>query len=158
MTNVRMVFLVQPSDQEKSQCQTIEIPFRGIWNEKFNQPIFGCNNLTSNVRYYDEQPFVGELKVGIDFIQGGVNTFLPLFNNVLHSTRVQMRNEQLADANVSPVSAPTDASAESYFPNHNAAFVDPQDPSHIYTTQPVSQSHRQDAPAWSVSKDGLRKR
>lgn len=48
--------------------------------------------------------------------------------------------------------------AEEYFPHNNVAFVDPSDPSRIYTTQPVPEQTRADTPQWSVSGDGLRRR
>lgn len=155
-----MVFMVRPQDQEKAGAQTFEMPFRGLWDEKFNQPIFGCNNLTASIQYYDNEPFSGDLTIRIDFIEGGVNTFLPIFNNVLRTTRVQLAHEN-NQQEIPPVDVAQSAPApEEYFPNQNMAFVDPQDPSRIYTTQPVVENaeRRQEAPSWSVSGAGLRRR
>lgn len=161
MTNLRMVFMVSPNDRAKADCETFEMPFRGLWDEAFHQPIFGCNNLTATIQFYDDQPFSGNLTMRIDFVEGGVNTFLPLFNNVLHATRVQLQREQQAQQYIPPVSISSNTPApQQYFPNQDAAFLDPQDPSRIYTTQPAMGEYepRQNAPEWSVSGANLRRR
>lgn len=158
-----MVFLINENDRTKANAETFEMPFRGILDERFNQPIFGCNNLTTTVQYYDEQPFRGGLTMRIDFIRGGVNTFLPVFNNVLGATRAQM-NAELRETNAQQIPAvaisQTTPSPTEYFPQSNMAFVDPSDPSRIYTTQPAGADtqRRSDAPTWSVSGEGLRRR
>lgn len=159
-----MVFLIDVKDRTKANAETFEMPFRGILDERFNQPIFGCNNLTTTVQYYDEQPFRGGLTMRIDFTRGGVNTFLPVFNNVLGATRAQM-NAEIRQSNTQQMQqaiaiSDTTPSPTEYFPQSNMAFVDPSDPSHIYTTQPAGAEtqRRNDAPTWSVSGEGLRRR
>lgn len=160
LTNLRMVFLINPSDRHKSNCDSLEVPFRGLWDERFHQPIFGCNNLTSTIQYYDDQPFQGDLTIRIDFVHGGVNTFLPVFNNVLLATRVQMEAERRQQQPVASVAISSSTpSVNEFLPGNNIAFVDPQDPSTIYASQPVSEYEpRREAPAWSPSGAGLRKR
>ena len=156
-----MVLLIKESERQKAGGETFEMPFRGIWEESFNQPIFGCNNLTSAVQYYDGQPFSGELTMMIDFIEGGVNTFLPIFTNVLQATRIQIENEHRGQNNIPAVAVnETTPLPQEYFPNRNAAFIDPHDPSQIYATQPSmgSQQPRTEAPSWSVSGKNLRRR
>lgn len=154
-----MVFLISESHRSKANAESFEVPFRGLWDERFHQPIFSCNNLTATVQYYDDQPFNGDLSIRLDFVEGGVNTFLPVFNNVLLATRVQMDAERRRADNIPPVAISDVApQAEEYFPHNNVAFVDPSDPSRIYTTQPVSEQTRVDTPQWSVSGDGLRRR
>lgn len=152
--------MVVPQHIEKARFETFEAPFRGIFNEAFHQPIFGCNNLAAGVLYYDGQPFLGDLSMRIDFVRGGVNTFLPIFNNVLLATREQMARESQMQQEVPPVAiSQTTPEVQEYLPDHNSAFIDPQDPSTIYTTQPVSQeTPRQDVPSWHVSAQGLRSR
>lgn len=153
--------MIREEDQQKAGASTFEMPFRGIFSEKLNQPIFGCVNLTAGVMYYDEQPFSGDLTMRIDFVEGGVNTFLPMFNNVLLATRQQLAQLQRAQQYVPPVEVTESTpAATDYFPGHNDAFVDPHDPSHIYTTQPVVQpeQRRQEAPSWHVSGAGLQRR
>lgn len=159
---LRMVYLIDQKDRRQvNGVETFEMPFRGICNERFHQPIFGCNNLTVTVQYYDDQPFQGDLTSRIDFVQGGVNTFLPIFNNVLLATRVQMEAERRRAEDVPPVAiSDTTPAATNYFPQSNMAFVDPNDPSRIYTTQPAGSTdeRRSDTPSWSVSGSGLRRR
>ena len=156
-----MVFLVSEKDRNKARCETFEMPFRGLWEEKLNQPIFSANNLTATMQYYDGQPFTGTLSIKLIFREGGVGTFLPVFNNVLRATRVQLDLERREGANATPIAAASDnTSVQDYMPNGSDAFVDPQDPSRIYTSQPaVSIDNRRDSPpAWSVSSAGLRRR
>lgn len=157
-----MVFLVSEGDRFKSQCESFEMPFRGLWDEKLNQPIFAANNLTATLQFYDNQPFTGDLSFKLIFREGGCNTFLHMFNNVLRTTRQQLQAERRLGGTPAPIAAPPSAPpVEEYMSGHGEAFVDPQDPSTIYTTQPaqLGSSRRESTPAWStVSKDGLRRR
>lgn len=190
ITSMRMVFLPGPSSTTHA-LQSIEMPLRGVWDERFHQPVFGVNNLTASVQYYDGEPFVGELTIKLEFREGGVNTFLPVFNNVLRAIRAQLIREEgenqrqgqqeaglnaagatgATGANVygasvpvyqaQPIPAPTSAaSSVDYLPGKNDAFVDPKDPSRIYTTQPAVEGNarRENLPSWSASAAGLRKR
>lgn len=158
ITNMRLVFLLASPTSSLPEIHNLEIPFRGLWDERLNQPIFGPVNLSMTVQYYDEQPFVGELSARINFIEGGVNTFLPVFNNVLRATRVQLAHEQAAQHTETPPPIPTHEPApqQDYLPG--SAYVDPSDPSRLYTTQPATQETRQDAPSWHPSAGGLRRR
>lgn len=159
-----MVFRVNDSDVGKARCETFEMPFRGLWDEKLNQPIFGSNNLTASLQFYDDQPFQGNLSVKLIFKEGGVGTFLQMFNNVLRTTRVQLNRERQMGAQPAPIpvsgsNTPSEP-VQTFMPGHNEAFVDPQDPSRIFTTQPMApDSRRRDqTPSWSVSGGGLRRR
>lgn len=159
VTSMRQVFL--PADETKSGgVQSVELPWRGMWEERFNQPIFGVNNLTATVQYYDGEPFNGSLAVRLDFPYGGCNTFLPVFNNILRATRAQLRLEAEGPP-PPPIPAPGEAAAApaEYYPGENDAFVDPNDTSRLYTTQPVVQeAPRGDAPRWNPSAANLRRR
>lgn len=163
VTSMRQVFM--PSNLQKSRgVESFELPWRGLWGERFNQPIFGVNNLTADVQYYDEQPFNGELSIRLDFMEGGVNTYLPVFNNILRATRAQLALESRSAAGVVPAPIPgADAAAQApqeYYPGNSEAFVDPSDPSRIYTTQPVVQDagRREQMPKWNPSAGGMRQR
>jgi len=94
-----MVFRVAGNHTVKARCETMEMPFRGFWDEKLHQPIFGTNNLTGTLMYYDNQPFQGDLTVKLIFNEGGVGTFLHVFNNVLRATRIQMNRERISNSN-----------------------------------------------------------
>lgn len=162
MSNIRLVFLIDESSRAKANgAETFEMPFRGLWDEKFNQPLFSCNNLTATIQYYDDQPFQGGLTMRIDFVQGGVNTFLPVFNNVLGATRVQAHAQQQQEQQVDPIAVSEDTPANTdYFPQSNMAFVDPSDPTRLFTTQPAQEipERRTDTPSWNTSAGGLRRR
>ena len=167
LTNMRMVFLVDDKDRAKAQAETYEFPFRGLWNEKLNQPIFHANNITANVQYYDDQPFRGTLSIKLIFKQGGLGTFLTVFNSALKATRVQLLREERASQAPPPPLPPQNPESTQFEQQFldgevqdNPAFVDPSDPSRLYTTQPVvAESDRRPAPpAWAVSADGLRQR
>lgn len=163
VTSVRMVFTPHSASAAQN-IQSIEIPFRGLWDERFHQPIFAVNNLTASVQYYDGEPFVGELSIKLEFREGGVNTFLPVFNNVLRATRSELTREAAATTGGNqppPIpSQNTVTTPREYLPGQNDAFVDPSDPSRIYTTQPVAidGSQRENIPYWSTSNGGLRRR
>ena len=166
MTNMRMVFRISESDRAKAACETFEMPFRGLWDEKLNQPIFGTNNLTATLMYYDDQPFQGDLSIKLIFKEGGVGTFLAVFNNVLRNTRIQLNRERIEGQQSNPIPSNTGGNNDnvaSFMPSTNeSAFVDPNDPSRIYTTaeQPIFDDNQQRTgqPAWSVSGDGMRRR
>jgi hypothetical protein len=168
ITSMRMVFM--PRDPAKARdIQSFEFPFRGLWDEKFHQPIFSVNNLTASIQYYDGEPFAGQLTVKLGFPEGGVNTFLPVFNNVLRATRVQLAQESRAaigSAPPPPIPGPSSALSSSptdFMPGQSSAFVDPQDPSRLYTTQPVliDDQRRGNMPTWhsnAPENPGLRRR
>lgn len=161
MTNLRMVFLIREADQQKAGAETFEMPFRGIWDEKLHQPIFGVINLTATIQYYDEQPFSGDLKMRLDFAEGGVGTFINAFNNVLGATRVQMARESAQQQHAPPpISVSQSGTSADFYSSQNTAFVDPQDPSRLYTTQPAvgEEQRRQDVPSWHPSAAGMRRR
>jgi len=95
-----MVFRVEERDIAKACCENLEMPFRGFWNEKLHQPLFGSNNLTGSLNYYGNQPFKGELTVKLTFNEGGVGTFLEVFNKSLKAARIQLKREHVNnDAN-----------------------------------------------------------
>lgn len=152
--------MVTEAHRSSAECENFEMPFRGILNESFNQPIFGCNNLQATILYYDDQPFTGTLTIRINFVRGGAGTFLGVFNRVLLATRQQMEQQRRSQQHIPPLYIPEQpTSVQDYLPNHNAAFVDPQDPSTLYTTQPtMNATPRQDIPSWSISGQGLRRR
>mmetsp|Transcript_18555 Transcript_18555/g.38958 ORF Transcript_18555/g.38958 Transcript_18555/m.38958 type:complete len:185 (-) Transcript_18555:277-831(-) len=97
VTNMRMVLVVDSKHIATAQCESMELPFQGIEEESFNQPIFGTNNLSGRCKPYDNQPFHGEIRFRLKFYEGGVGTFLPIFNSVLGATRrilYQRRQQQ----------------------------------------------------------------
>lgn len=164
LTSMRLVFMpsVPAPTPSTDRIASVEIPWRGLWDERFHQPIFGVNNLTFSTEYYSDAPFTDTLSVRLDFMAGGVNTFLPIFNNILIATRTQMRAEQRGDEIVAdPIPQPGAAAARpaEYYPGQSEAFVDPNDSSVLYTTQPATEeAPRSEMPRWSTGSQTLRKR
>lgn len=54
-----------------------------IRNERFNQPVFGCNNLSMNVVSNDTWGTNIEFTAKFEFRKGGAQTFLRIFWKVM---------------------------------------------------------------------------
>ncbi|RVW26434.1 hypothetical protein CK203_086150 [Vitis vinifera] len=104
-----------------------------VHGEKFNQPIFFCNNVSGLV-----EPVVPENQhralysthsFKILFKEGGCGTFVPLFFNLITSVR---RYNELAgsgpELQVDPLQ------------RHRLQYVDPNDPTRIFLQQPTPES------------------
>jgi WW domain-binding protein 2 len=102
-----------------------------LLDESFNQPIFGANNLTGASPPLDGSGLTDTIKWKLAFNNGGVGTFLPLFFRLLNEMRQRMSQPQGVVAN-----APThsDADVQQIL---QAAYVDPNDPSKLYVSQPM---------------------
>jgi hypothetical protein len=98
--------------------------------EKFNQPIFGANNLTGRVPPAADQNFLQqfdlkEYKFCFTFNEGGCGTFLPIFFRIMGA--IKQFGEEAAAKLVPQVMSGM----------FSAAYVDPSDPSKIYVSQPL---------------------
>ena len=143
VSSVRMVFVTKKADE--SGLQSFDFPLAYVSGEKFNQPIFGCNNLQLNcfsvaanggpngtapphtVKFY--------LKLG------GCGTLLPMLWRLLECTRIEQRRAaQAAEAAQYPeVVYTTEAVLPEVKNMMNTAYIDPNDPTTVYVTQPVGQ-------------------
>jgi len=72
LSTLRMVFV---GDRD----QSFDMPLATMTDEKFNQPIFGANNMTGNSPPLDNSS-ADAWKWCISFNNGGVGTFLPFFS------------------------------------------------------------------------------
>lgn len=54
-----------------------------IRNERFNQPLFGCNNLSMNVATTNDWGNANEFSAKFEFRKGGAQTFLRIFWKVM---------------------------------------------------------------------------
>jgi WW domain-binding protein 2 len=132
LSNVRMVFVANKPDP--NGFQAFDLPLVYIRGDKFNQPILGCNNLSGECWPVCENggpngafpPMVYKLF----FLEGGVGTFLPLYFSFITSAREADRNQRQAGASQQQVDFQAQMSQ---------AFVDPDDPTQLYLTQPVQQ-------------------
>jgi hypothetical protein len=63
------------------------VPLALLTHESFNQPIFGCNNLSGATTPLAGGGLSGTANFWLYFKSGGVGTFLPLFFGLLEDTR-----------------------------------------------------------------------
>jgi hypothetical protein len=144
LSSIRLIFVAKtPSNS----LACFDLPLVYLHGEKFNQPIFGCNNISGQVNpvlpegaHWSERP---PHSFKILFKEGGVGTFVPLFFNLLKAIRAQMPQQQQAQsAPPSPIPEQQPQVDEMM----RSAYVDPNDPSKLYLQQPF------------VSQDGVRRR
>ena len=105
-------------------------------NERFNQPIFGANNMSGT-----NEPLPGGLTNAITwtltFKEGGVGTFLPLFFRLVQEMRHCMAQENQAQYEHNFAAPPVTQQVVQQI--LGAAYVDPNDPTKLYVSQPVAQ-------------------
>ena len=141
LSHVRLVFVTPKADS--SGLQSFDFPLTLVNSEKFNQPIFGCNNLSFCCNPIDGGANPAPHKVKLYLTQGGCGTLLPMLWRLLELTRQElMRVEQQRRASQYPTVV---YSHDNFLPQvqqmaTNTAYVDPNDPSTIYVTQPVGQN------------------
>ena len=114
--------------------EAFDLPLATMRNEKFNQPIFGANNMTGTNAPLPDTGLSEDIKWTLAFKDGGVGTFLPLFFRVLQEMRQRMnqQNEVQYEHNFAPPVAPQVAQQIVH-----AAYVDPNDPTKLYVSQPL---------------------
>eukprot|EP00802_Teleaulax_amphioxeia_P021614 Tamp_21983.p1 GENE.Tamp_21983~~Tamp_21983.p1 ORF type:complete len:225 (-),score=15.57 Tamp_21983:214-888(-) len=135
LSTLRMVFVKDPNSspgwfglggEAPSDMIAYDLPLSLVRNEKFNQPIFGCNNIEGVSLPLPGTPANTHFR--LSFYEGGVGTFLPLFFDLLNRNRV------------GPAHAPTGmgsdfTSAVQSGRFMQAAYVDPNDPSTLFLTR-----------------------
>jgi len=141
-----MVFVAAKPDTETG-LQAFDFPLVYIKGEAFNQPIFGCNHLAGECWPACEgggpsgtlPPYTYKLF----FLIGGVGTFLPLYFRNLAMQRQAAREEHGVAQLRNPADLPTGG---------GQAFVDPNDPTRVFLSQPVDDSQRLDhAPVYAAN-------
>ena len=132
LTSLRMVFVASPNPTRVQgvDFSAFDIPLKLLFQEKFNQPIFGCNNMTGVVDPIPGMGLPSRVKWKISFTNGGVGTFLPLFARALKEMRFS--NVPTATA----ANTPTLLNIVQAGGLQSVAFVDPNDPSTIFVSQP----------------------
>lgn len=140
LSTLRMVFVKDPTSgngtswfglggEPPSDLMAYDLPLSLVRNEKFNQPIFGCNNVEGICLPLPGTP--ANTSFQLSFYEGGVGTFLPLFFDLLNRNRV------------GPVHAPNGLTGDFNSAVQSgrftqAAYIDPNDPTTLYvTTQPA---------------------
>ncbi|KAK6931949.1 hypothetical protein RJ641_001573 [Dillenia turbinata] len=138
LSNIRMVFV---ANKPVGNFYAFDMPLLYVHHEKFNQPIFHCNNISGQVEPVvpDDQhrALYSTHSFKIMFKEGGCGTFIPLFFNLIQSVR--QYNQQFAagaEARVDPLQAAQTPVDEMM----RHAYVDPNDPTRIFLQQPSSES------------------
>ena len=88
LSTLRMVFV---SDRGGGG---FDMPLATLYEEKFNQPIFGANNMTGLSPPLTLPEGSPAYKWCISFKNGGVGTFLPFFFRLLQEMRMRMQQPQ----------------------------------------------------------------
>ena len=159
---MRLVFVAAKPD-EASGLVAFSLPLALLSDStSFVQPIFRCNHRAGSVRAEGGAGSESH-SFKLEFREGGVGTFLPLFLRFLEYLRAVRRKAETGSATwappVSPAAPAASSSASSASPpppplpppqpvwpaaappiEPGAALVDPSDPSKIYLTAPVAET------------------
>lgn len=138
LSNIRMVFV---SNKPNGSFTAFDLPLLYVHGEKFNQPIFFCNNISGFV-----EPVVPENQhralysthsFKILFKEGGCGTFVPLFLNLIGTVR---QYNQQSGYGPDVRSDPLQAAQTPVDEMMRHAYVDPNDPTKIFLQQPTTES------------------
>ena len=121
LSTLRMVVVCN----QGSSFNGFDMPLATMQNERFNQPIFGANNMTGSNPPLDGSGFEGDIKWTIYFNHGGVGTFLPFFFRLLQTCACSSSSSSHGCRNEHG-RCPVDGSG---------AFVDPSDPTRLYVPE-----------------------
>ncbi|KAG9401396.1 hypothetical protein AC1031_009255 [Aphanomyces cochlioides] len=122
ITTQRLVFCADKgSHQHDIFFEAFEIPLDNITADKFNQPIFGACNISGNVVPVNQAADGGASPIQwkVAFNNGGTGTFLAIFLKLME------QKKKAGEVDETFVQK-----------QQQKAFVDPNDPSIIYVTQP----------------------
>nr|AFK43816.1 unknown [Lotus japonicus] len=136
LSNIRMVFVAK---SPAGGLTAFDMPLLYTSGEKFNQPIFHCNNLSGHVEPVvpDDQhrALYSTHTFKILFKEGGCGTFIPLFFNLIASVR-QYNQRANAQAQTQARVDPLQAAQTPVDEMMRHAYVDPNDPTRIFLQQP----------------------
>ncbi|KDP23219.1 hypothetical protein JCGZ_23052 [Jatropha curcas] len=137
LSNVRLVFVAH---KPVGAFTAFDMPLLYIHGEKFNQPIFFCNNISGLVEPVFPENENGALysthSFKILFKEGGCGTFIPIFFNLISSVR---QNNQPTPG-MGPQMDPLRAAQTPVDEMMRHAYVDPNDPTRIFLQQPTPES------------------
>jgi hypothetical protein len=165
---MRLVFVASQPDAA-SGLVAFSLPLALLSDDtRFVQPIFRCNHLAGSVKAEGAASGSDSHKFKLEFREGGVGTFLPLFLRFLEYLRAVRRKAETGSAAWTPPvppapepaapPPPASSSSSSAAPARpqpppqpvwptaappiepGAALVDPSDPSKIYLTAPVAET------------------
>ncbi|PHJ20610.1 arabinogalactan protein [Cystoisospora suis] len=128
LSSRRIVFVRKGDVSKHKDFSSFELPLHLVTEPKFEQPIFGANYMRGKVQPLEssENPISGTSKWSLTFNAGGCGTFLNVFYKLWqYAVKHQPPSPDLV---------------QQLHLGASAAFVDPNDPSTIYVTQPVPAS------------------
>ena len=154
MSQIRLVFVAKKPDA--SGLQSFDFPLAYFTEEKFNQPIFGCNNLSMRCFQVGEaggpRGSLPPHKIKLYLMRGGANTLLPLLWRTLDMKRREAAAQEAAMQAASYPDVNHDASNRPFRANDHdlmgrqnlqamvdTAYINPNDPSVVYVTQPLGE-------------------
>ncbi|WRX23053.1 hypothetical protein QQP08_015540 [Theobroma cacao] len=124
-----------------SQNLAFLLRFLYVHDEKFNQPIFHCNNISGHVEPVvpenEHRALYSTHSFKILFKEGGCGTFVPLFLNLISSVR---QYNQQVNPGPEPRMDPLQAAQTPVDEMMRHAYIDPNDPTRIFLQQPDTQS------------------
>ncbi|KAL3655897.1 hypothetical protein CASFOL_000293 [Castilleja foliolosa] len=139
LSNIRMVFV---ANKPVGNLAAFDMPMLYVHGEKFNQPIFFCNNISGRVDPVvpdnEHRALYSAHSFKILFKEGGCGTFIPLFFNLI--TSVRRYNQQASEAAAQPRCDPLQAAQTPVDEMMRHAYVDPNDPTRIFLQQPNAES------------------
>ncbi|GMH02642.1 hypothetical protein Nepgr_004481 [Nepenthes gracilis] len=140
LSNIRMVFVAKVP---VGNLTSFDMPLLYVSGEKFNQPIFHCNNISGFVEPVvpenENRAIYSTHSFKILFKEGGCGTFVPLFFNLINGVR--QYNQQFIPAAEPPRVDPLQAGQTPVEEMMRHAYVDPNDPTKIFLQQPTPQSN-----------------
>lgn len=122
LSNLRIVFVAT----EPASISAVDLPLAHLREERFNQPIFGCNNITGVTAPIAGGNVRSDIRWQLSFREGGVGTWLPWFFCCIKQMRRHMA--ALAAGQAPDMPAP---SAQAL----RQAYVDPADPSKLFVVE-----------------------
>ncbi|CAM6084894.1 unnamed protein product [Calypogeia fissa] len=136
VSNIRMVFV---ASKPVGNIAAFDLPLLYVHEERFNQPIFFCNNLSGKVHPVvpdgEHRALYGVHSFKVLFKEGGVGTFIPLFLNLVRSIRSLNVPASAPDASAPPFD-PIPAEQQPVDEIVRRAYVDPNDPTRLFLQQP----------------------
>ena len=155
VTTFRIVFVPnRPSIQNGVTFDAFDIPIKLVRNERFNQPIFGANNMTGIVAPISEVGLLVDTRWKLVFKEGGVGTFLPIFLRMMDQFRRAMEQGDTSECSsllwsvwflmalcICNAAWQDGAGAREFYRQmQSRAYVDPSDPSTIFVQQPDTEA------------------
>ncbi|CAA2995208.1 Hypothetical predicted protein [Olea europaea subsp. europaea] len=138
LSNIRMVFV---ANKPVGNFAAFDIPLLYVHGEKFNQPIFHCNNIAGHVDPVvpdnEHRALYSTHSFKILSKEGGCGTFVPLFFNLISSVR---QYNQRTSMEAQPQMDPLQAASTPVDEMMRHAYVDPNDPTRIFLQQPTQES------------------